>query len=190
MKNAMKFSDFKRIILADMQRYPRNPKNRLLTAYRVHPGFRFTFWYRFAQFLMTRPSLKVLYRVVRWKYLRVQLATGIQIPILADIGEGLYIPHFGGIVVNPNFRAGKNLYLSHNVTIGKVHVGDRQGVPSVGEGVFLGTGTVLLGAINLGDNVAVGANSVVINHLPADAFAVGTPAKVVSNVGATGVLGG
>ncbi len=186
----MKFSEFKRIICVDMSRYPRNPKNSLLSAYRIHPGFRFTFWYRLCQILLTRPRLKVLLRIARWKYLRVQLATGIQIPILADIDEGLYIPHFGGIVVNPGFRAGKNLYLSHNVTIGKVHVGDREGVPSVGDGVFLGTGAVLLGAIHLGDNVAVGANSVVINHLPADAFAVGTPAKVVSSVGASGVLGG
>ncbi|MDG1302311.1 MAG: serine acetyltransferase [Opitutae bacterium] len=154
-----------------------------MRAYFIHPGFRFTFWYRLCQFLLTRPTLKLFLKLARLKYLRVQLLTGIQIPILADIDAGLYIPHPGGIVVNPGFYAGRGLYLSHNVTVGKVHSGERAGVPKVGEDVYIGPGAVLLGNVKIGDNVAVGANSVVIHDLADDSFAVGAPAKVVSTEG-------
>ncbi len=179
----MTFSEFKRIIHADMLRYPRNPKRKILSAYIIHPGFKFTFWYRLCQYLLSHPRLKLCLKLARLKYLRIQLLTGIQIPILAKVGEGLYIPHPGGIVVNPGFCAGRGLYLSHNVTVGKVHSGERVGVPKVGDDVYIGPGAVLLGGVELGDNVAVGANSVVIHDLAADSFAVGAPAKVVSKEG-------
>ena len=183
----------KSILSADLYRYSTglNSVLGMFRGYYIYPGFRFTFWYRIAKYMLTcRTTVcRVLFPVVRWQYKRTQLATGIQIPLKAEIGEGLYIPHFGGIVVSTMFRAGKNLYLSHNVTIGKVHIGERKGAPVCGDGVYIGAGAVLFGAIKLGDNVAIGANSVVIRDVASNIFAVGSPARIVSSVGAIGIIG-
>jgi serine O-acetyltransferase len=121
--------------------------------------------------------------------LHQSIRTGIQINPGATIGPGLYIPHFGGIVVNPQTVIGSNCYLSHNVLIGKVHAGKRAGVPTVGDDVFIGTGAVLLGNIQVGNNAAIGVNSVVIDDVPADVMVAGAPARVVAQRGAREVLG-
>ena len=115
--------------------------------------------------------------------------TGIQINPGATIGRGLYIPHYGGIVVNPQAIIGNYCYLSHNVLIGKVHTGMREGVPAIGDDVFVGTGAVILGNLTIGNNAAIGANSVVINDVPDDVFVAGAPAKIVAQAGAKELLG-
>ena len=99
------------------------------------------------------------------------------------------MPHFGGIVVNPTAVIGKNCYLSHNVLIGKVHAGKRAGVPIIGDDVFIGTGAVILGNVKIGNNAAIGVNSVVIDDVPNNAFVAGAPAKVRNLNGACALLG-
>ena len=119
----------------------------------------------------------------------MQTIYGTQISYGTQIGRGFYLPHTGGIVVNPATKIGRNCYLSHNVTIGKVHTGDKQGVPTLGNDVFVGAGAVILGNIKIGDNAAIGPNSVVINDVPDNVYVGGIPAKVISNKGACDVLG-
>ena len=178
---------FKSFVKSDMKRYAAGDLNiGMLKCYLLHPGFRFTFWFRLHQCAsMIRPIRLILTSMV----LRQALKTGIQINPGASVGESLYIPHFGGIVVNPSAVIGKNCYLSHNVLIGKVHAGKRIGVPIIGNDVFIGTGAVILGNIKIGDNAAIGANSVVINDVPANTFVAGSPAKIVAEKGADSILG-
>lgn len=181
----------KEVLFRDLRRYTSEQYHwwSFCRAYFDHPGFRLTVWYRFGRHAIQRRCFRLLFPVIRCQYRRVQLKTGIQIPFKAEIGPGLYIPHFGGIVISSMFKAGQDLYLSHNVTVGKVHAGEKQGAPVCGDGVYLGAGAVLFGCISLGNNVAVGANSVVITDLGDDAFAAGAPARVVSMMGASGILG-
>lgn len=121
--------------------------------------------------------------------LHQSIRTGIQINPGASIGAGLYIPHYGGIVVNPQAVIGSNCYLSHNVLIGKVHAGKRAGVPTIGDDVFIGTGAVLLGNIHVGNNAAIGVNSVVIDKVPNGVMVAGAPARVIAQRGAREMLG-
>ena len=92
-------------------------------------------------------------------------------------------------MVNPQTVIGNNCYLSHNVLIGKVHAGKREGVPAIGNDVFIGTGAVLLGHIKVGNNAALGVNSVVIDDVPAGVMVAGAPAKVIAQRGAREILG-
>jgi len=186
----MNYSDFRTLLRADLERYGEGSHfGAWLRSYVIHPGFRFTCWFRFAGYCRSHRLLRAVSKCVTFIVLHQSLKTGIQINPGATIGAGLYIPHYGGIVVNPQTVIGKNCYLSHNVLIGKVHAGKRAGVPVIGNDVFIGTGAVILGNIKVGNNAAIGVNSVVINDAPSGVFVAGVPAKIVAQRGASELLG-
>lgn len=186
----LNYSDFKTIIHADLKRYGGGSNFRAwLRSYVIHPGFRFTSWFRFAGYCRGHRILRYVSKIATFMVLHQSLKTGIQINPGATIGAGLYIPHYGGIVVNPQAVIGKNCYLSHNVLIGKVHAGKREGVPTIGDDVFIGAGAVILGNIKIGNNAAIGVNSVVIDDVPDGVMVAGAPAKVIAQRGAREILG-
>lgn len=106
--------------------------------------------------------------------------TGIEIHPGARIGKGLFIDHGMGIVIGETAELGKNCVLFHNVTLGGTgkHQGKRH--PTLGDNVLVGTGSVLLGPIQIGNNVKIGANTFIINHnVPDNCTVVGSPGKIV-----------
>jgi serine O-acetyltransferase len=147
--------------------------------------YRFGRWTYGAAPRAVRPLCKLAYQLAAKG---VELATGIQIPASARIGKGLYIGHFGGIVVHPETVIGERCDLAHGVTIG-VLGGPRPGVPRIGNGVYLASGCKVLGAITVGDGATVGANAVVLKDVPAGATAVGVPARVVEKQAKLSSLG-
>lgn len=98
-----------------------------------------------------------------------------------EVGPGLLIPH-GNIVIDGPVKIGRDCTINPWVTIG---LGARRAVgldpagPTIGDGVFIGTGARLLGPITIGDYARIGANAVVIEDVPPDATVVGVPARVV-----------
>ena len=99
-----------------------------------------------------------------------------------QIGPGLFLPHTSGTVIGA-WRLGKNVTVFQNVTLGAKEIDkgfDPAIRPNVGDGVTLGSGSKILGGIFVGDNVAIGANAVVLTSIPPDSIAVGIPARVVS----------
>lgn len=110
---------------------------------------------------------------------RLRRRMGINIPYSTQIGPGLLIGHAGGIVINAAARIGSNCNISHNVTIG-VSRGRNAGVPTIGDRVYIGPGAVLIGAIRIGDDVAVGANAVVTKSVPDQMTVHGPRAEVRS----------
>ena len=101
---------------------------------------------------------------------------GIDIPPSTQVGPGLYINHPGGIVVNSGSVIGANCNLSHEVTLGQANRGARAGLPVVGDGVYIGPGAKIVGAVRVGDDVAIGANAVVTSDVP-DHAVVGRRAR-------------
>ncbi len=147
---------------------------------------------------LTRQGLWVMivYRFGRWRYgfrnpiVRVplsfiykalkllgQILTGIDLPCEATVGRRLTIEHFGGIVISGDTVIGDDVVIRNGVTIGLRRMGVR-GAPVIGNRVDIGAGAKLLGAIRIGDDVAVGANAVVLDDVPSGCIAVGVPAKV------------
>ena len=104
------------------------------------------------------------------------------------IGAGFYIGHFGGIVVSPKAKIGNNCNLSQGVTIGRVNRGPKKGYPTIGNNVYVGPGAKIIGAIDLGNNVTIGANCVVTKDIPDDSVVVGIPGKVISSEGSDGYV--
>ncbi|SPD75013.1 Serine acetyltransferase [uncultured Desulfobacterium sp.] len=110
----------------------------------------------------------------------IEIVTGISIPFSADIGPGLYIGHFGGIILHSKVKIGAYCNLSQNVTIGEGGRGENSGVPVLGNFVWIGPGAKVFGKIDIGDGVAIGANAVISKSLPNSSVAVGIPCKVIN----------
>jgi serine O-acetyltransferase len=113
---------------------------------------------------------------------------GISISPLTEIGSGFYIGHFGGIVINEKSVIGKNCNISQGVTLGQANRGKNKGYPTLGDNIYIGPGAKIVGAVTIGNNVAIGANCVVTRDIPDNSVVVGIPGKVISQRGSTGYV--
>lgn len=125
--------------------------------------------------VLLRKSFSLTYKVL---YKLVQVITGIEFPCEVRVGKQFVIDHFGGIVVSGYARFGDNCRIRSGVVVGLSRVEDPC-APVVGNNVDIGAGAKLLGRITIGDNVNIGANSVVTRDVPSNSIAVGVPAKVM-----------
>jgi serine O-acetyltransferase len=112
----------------------------------------------------------------------IEILTGVELPNRAEIGGGLFMPHANGIIIHIDAKIGAYCNISQQVTVG-VGGEDPRGAPTIGDRVFLGPGAKLFGPITIGDDVAIGANAVVMKDLPNQVVAAGIPAQVVSQKG-------
>jgi serine O-acetyltransferase len=110
-----------------------------------------------------------------------QYRLGIGISFRTKIDSGFYISHYTGIFIHDNAIIGKNCNISQGVTIGKKNGGNYAGSPILGDRVYIGPGVKIIGGINIGDDVAIGANAVVTKDIETGAVVVGIPGKVISN---------
>jgi len=113
----------------------------------------------------------------------VEIMTGISLTFTCKIGKGLYIGHFGSIIVGHKVVIGEYCNLSQQVAIGQAGRGGIQKSPIIGNRVYIAPGAKLFGGIKIGDNVAVGANAVVTKDVPDNAVVVGIPAKIIGYEG-------
>ena len=132
--------------------------------------------------------IKPLYLVFRMILRHYMYKYGISIDPNTNIGEGFYIGHFGSIVVNSKAVSGKNCNISQDVTIGQANRGKNIGYPIIGENVYIGPGAKIIGAIHIGNNVAIGANCVVTKDIPDNSVVVGVPGQVISFKGSEGYV--
>lgn len=105
----------------------------------------------------------------------VEMTTGISIAERATIGRGLYIGHFGGVIIGV-VEIGDNCNISHGVTLGRSGRVGSFGRPRLADRVWIGPGAVLTGPIAVGHDAVIGANAVVTRDVPAGAAALGVPA--------------
>ena len=124
---------------------------------------------------LVRLPLKVLsFLMVRFCIIFMEMDPDPQ----ATIGGGLYIGHIGGVHINPGAVLGRNCDVAHRVTVGTSAMG-RVGAPSIGDGVYIGTGATLIGKIKVGDGAKIAANTLVISNVPAGATVMGVPGRIV-----------
>ena len=180
---------FAMLVRADLYRYSgAKGVAGFLRTYMKEPGFCFTFWLRVASSCSGRPLLFLLNVLARFQRHRLEVKYGISIPSTTRIDPGLFIGHFGGIVVHHDARIGRNCNLSHGVTIGQVNRGVRKGCPIIGDSVFIGPGAKVIGRVSIGSSVAIGANCVVTKDVNDNEVVVGVPARVISNAGSSGYI--
>lgn len=181
----MKLSNYMFNITSDLYRYcGKYDFSSFVTCFIRIPGFRYSFFMRTARYLKSRGTLLFpMYVMSRILLNHYQFKYGISIPYNTDIGPGLYIGHFGGIIVNCEAKIGRNCNINQEVTIGTTYGGKYPGTPVIMNNVYLGPGSKIIGGITLGNHSAVGANCVVTKPVPDYGVVVGIPGEVVSSKG-------
>jgi len=112
-----------------------------------------------------------------------RILTGIEIHPAAIIGKGFFIDHGMGVVVGETAEIGEYVTLFQGVTLGGTGKERGKRHPTLGNHVVVGAGAKILGGIRIGDNVKVGANSVVLKSVPANSTVIGVPARVIKMEG-------
>jgi serine O-acetyltransferase len=109
----------------------------------------------------------------------VRFLTGIEIHPGAKIGQRFFIDHGMGVVIGETAEVGDDVTLYHGVTLGGVSLEKGKRHPTIGNGVVIGAGAKVLGAITIGDNSRIGANAVVVKSVPPNSVVIGVPGQVV-----------
>ena len=144
------------------------------------PGFRYTFLLRKIQKHKKFTLKGLFYRTVK----RLCAYKEYQINTEVSIGKGFQLYHRGPVIIGP-VKIGNNCSVAHNVTIGRSYKDGQIGRPTIGDYVWLGTGSVLVGKITIGNNVLIAPNSFVNFDVPDNSIVIGNPGKIIRKVNPT-----
>jgi len=175
------------VVGADLNRYGHGVSIKsFVKQYFLAPGFKYSFWMRLANHLRQKNLIwRLGYYLCRAILHRYSIRYGISIPYNTRIGPGLHISHYVGIVIDDQVVIGRDCNINHEVTIGAKYGGKNPGIPVIEDRVYLGPGCKVIGGIRLGNDVAVGANSVVVDSVPNFGVVAGAPAKIISSRGSS-----
>ena len=134
----------------------------------AYPKSRFVLrWFRSAQRWRagSGPLDRALFVLIGGSYKVVTEGfMGIELPVSTEVGPGLRLRHGVGIVVNPASRIGANVMLRQGVTLGNRK--PASDCPIIEDGVEIGVGAVIIGAITVGAGTRIGPNAVVFRDVP------------------------
>lgn len=146
------------------------------------PNLHFIYLLRTTQKYPKSTILGKFWRLVLRHY---QIKYGFQIYPETQIGEGLYLGHWGSLVINPKTIIGKNCNIAQGVTIAQANRGKYEGVPTIGDEIWIGPNAVIVGKIKIGNNVLIAPNAYVNFDVPSNSVVVGNPATISENLNAT-----
>ena len=150
-----------------------------LEVFLLYPGVHATIYHRIAH-ACYKHNLKFLARAIsQWS----RFWTGIEIHPGAQIGRRFVIDHGMGIVIGETAEIGDDCLLYQCVTLGGTGKDKGKRHPTLGNNVLVGSGAKVLGPFTVGDNARIAAGAVVLSEVPANATAVGVPARIVRMAG-------
>ena len=144
-------------------------------------GFRYMFFLRLTAGA-ANPFSRLFFRLMLRRYV---FKYGFQIPYLTEIGGGFHISHFGLIIINGGVVIGKNCNLNQGVIIGQTNRGIREGCPKIGSRVWIGANAVIVGKIEIGNDVLIAPGAFVNFDVPSHSIVVGNPGKITPHERAT-----
>jgi serine O-acetyltransferase len=164
-------------IRADLYRiYPVKYSFRILIKGLRNQGFRYMF--------ILRKAASANKKSLKWYFFRIILRHytykyGFQIPYNTRIGPGFFIGHFGTLVISDKATFGKNCNIAHCVTVGHASRGKRKGAPTIGDFVWIGTGSIIVGNIKIGNHILIAPGSYVNFDVPDHSIVLGNPGKII-----------
>ena len=161
-------------VFQDWKRNKGNVKGQLVLA-----------MFRFAQLANRHLFLAlILCLYLGFYHVFVEWFLGIELPRKLKAGKGLVIFHGQALVINQGVVIGKNCILRNSTTIGhkKRNDGSFSPCPVIGNNVDIGANSVIIGDIEIGDNVIIGAGSIVVKSVPANCVVAGNPAKIIKQI--------
>lgn len=142
-----------------------------------YPGLHALWGHHIAHFLWQH-NLKLIARLVSHFN---RFFTNIEIHPNVRIGRRCFIDHGAGVVIGETAEIGDDVLMYQGVVLGGTSLNKEKRHPTIGNGVVIGSGAIILGNIKIGNNAKIGSGSVVINPVPEDATVVGVPGKSVQN---------
>jgi serine O-acetyltransferase len=140
-----------------------------------YPGFHAILLHRLAHRLY-EANIPILPRFISQVS---RFLTGIEIHPGATIGRRCFIDHGMGVVIGETAEIGDDVLLYQGVTLGGTGNEHGKRHPTIGNHVVIGTGAKVLGSIRIGNDVKIGAGSVVVHPVPDFSTVVGIPGRVV-----------
>lgn len=139
-----------------------------------YPGLHVVWFYRVAHWFYR----KKIYTIARIISHIGRFITGIEIHPGAKIGRRFFIDHGMGVVIGETTEIGDDVLMYQGVVLGGTSLEKKKRHPTLENNVVLGSGAIVLGAINIGDNARIGAGSVVVTDVPPNATVVGVPGRI------------
>ena len=170
------------MVKKDIYSYYGKEKLTFIEKLKIKKELKLIIAYRKAQYYNNYPIIKYYYR---YKNIRANQKYLCQIPYTTKIGEGFYIGHAVGIIINPKAIIGKNVNIAQGVTIGQENRGKRKGTPTIGDKVWIGANAVIVGKIKIGNDVLIAPNSYINFDVPDHSIVLGNPGKIIYRENAT-----
>ena len=164
-------------MMATLERDP--ACHRLIQPLLFFKGFQALQAYRLAHHLWTHERMDLAYFV----QMRTSETFGVDIHPGAKIGSGIMMDHAHSIVIGETAVVGNNVSMLHSVTLGGTGKEDDDRHPKIGDGVLIGAGAAVLGAIKVGNCSRIASGSVVLEEVPPCKTVAGVPARIVGEAG-------
>ncbi|UFU05297.1 serine O-acetyltransferase [Ruania halotolerans] len=141
----------------------------------LYPGVHALWLHRLAHRLWhATPALRLPARLISQV---ARTLTGVEIHPAAVLGRRFFIDHGMGVVIGETADVGDDVLMFHGSTLGGRSMSKGKRHPTVGDRVVIGAGAKVLGPIDIGDDVRIGANAVVVKDVQADSVVVGVPGR-------------
>jgi len=192
--------ELKDIVYSDLFRYTGNAR-RFKNIYRTYidelrssPEFSYISAFRRTRYYYDQISrydgwrhkyYQVLFKINNFWLDRLSRKYHIQIPYDTNIGKGFYLAHFGRVIIHPKSVIGHNVNVSTGVVIGTQFRGKRKGSPTIGNYVWIGANAIIVGNINIGNNVLIAPGAYVNFDVPDGSIVIGNPGLIRRSPGAT-----
>jgi serine O-acetyltransferase len=166
-------------IYSDLRRFgiEKNNLRKLIFIFFKEPCFRYMFYFRICQKYSKKHPLGISSRLL---YNLMKSRFGLQIYLNTKLGKGFRINHFGNIIINQGCTIGDNCNVAQGVTIGNVSRGKLKGCPTIGDRVWIGANAIVVGNINIGNDVLIAPLSYINCDIPANAVVSGNPCKILN----------
>lgn len=150
------------------------------SAYRfgIKSFIRILFSHQIRYMILWRKANKHITLYRKYRLLRYGRKYGLEISVNSNIGKGLYLGHPYNITVAGGVRIGDNVNLHKGCTIGRENRGKREGAPVIGDRVFVGINSTVVGNIHVGNDVMIAPNTFVNFDVPDHSIVIGNPATI------------
>lgn len=147
-----------------------------ISTYLFNPKYKFVYFKRKCEQNRNNKLRYILYRMIYGRYI---IKYGVDIGAKVEIGPGFILRHLGGIAIRNEVVIGHDVEILQGVTIGYERRGKRKGSPNIGNYVWIGSNSVIVGDIKVGNNVLIAPNTFVNFDVPDNSIVIGSPGKII-----------